>query len=151
MSLEVPDGQVLALLGPNGAGKSTTLKTIVGLVVPRAGSFRFADTEIGGMAPHRINRLGIAHVPEERRIFGDLTVDEYLAIAARTAGRVADAARRVSQRRRTADARYRAGARDRTAALTARRTLSGTGSGHRRCCRGGDRNAARAGTCNAAR
>ncbi len=84
VSLAVPDGQVVALLGRNGAGKSTTLKTIMGLVTPRSGSVRFGEAEIGGLPPHRINRRGIAYVPEERRIFGDLTVDEHLAIAARS-------------------------------------------------------------------
>jgi branched-chain amino acid transport system ATP-binding protein len=83
VSLRVPDGGVVALLGRNGAGKSTTLKTIVGLVAPRAGSILFDGTEVGGATPHAINRRGIAYVPEERRIFADLTVDEHLAIAAR--------------------------------------------------------------------
>jgi branched-chain amino acid transport system ATP-binding protein len=83
VSLEVPAGGVLALLGRNGAGKSTTLKTIAGLVAPRRGSVRFDDAEIGGAPPHAINRRGIAYVPEERRIFADLTVDEHLAIALR--------------------------------------------------------------------
>jgi branched-chain amino acid transport system ATP-binding protein len=86
VALDVPAGGVVALLGRNGAGKSTTLKTIMGLVAPRAGSVRFAEREIAGRAPHAINRLGIAYVPEERRIFGDLTVDEHLAIAARGGG-----------------------------------------------------------------
>jgi branched-chain amino acid transport system ATP-binding protein len=84
VSLAVPPGGVVALLGRNGAGKSTTLKTIMGLVAPRSGSVRFRDAEIGGRAPHAVNRLGIAYVPEERRIFGDLTVDEHLAIASRS-------------------------------------------------------------------
>jgi branched-chain amino acid transport system ATP-binding protein len=84
VSLEVPDAGVLALLGRNGAGKSTTLKTIVGIVAPRSGSVRFDGAEIGGLPPHRINRRGIAYVPEERRIFGDLSVDEHLAIATRS-------------------------------------------------------------------
>ena len=83
VSLRVPDGGVVALLGRNGAGKSTTLKTIVGLVAPRAGSIVFDGTEIAGATPHATNRRGIAYVPEERRIFADLTVDEHLAIAAR--------------------------------------------------------------------
>jgi branched-chain amino acid transport system ATP-binding protein len=83
VSLRVPDGGVVALLGRNGAGKSTTLKTIVGLVAARAGSMLFDGAEIGGRTPHAINRRGIAYVPEERRIFADLTVDEHLAIAAR--------------------------------------------------------------------
>jgi branched-chain amino acid transport system ATP-binding protein len=94
MSLAVPDGGVAALLGRNRAGKSTTLKTIMGLVVPRAGTVRFAGRDIGSLPPHRINRLGIAYVPEERRIFADLTVDEHLAIAARgSAWTVADVLR----------------------------------------------------------
>jgi branched-chain amino acid transport system ATP-binding protein len=78
VSLAVPPGGVVALLGRNGAGKSTTLKTIMGLVAPRAGSVRFGDAEIGGEKPHAVNRRGIAYVPEERRIFRDLTVDEHL-------------------------------------------------------------------------
>ena len=91
VSLEVPAGGVTALLGRNGAGKSTTLKTIVGLVAPRAGSVRFdpstgsGPAEIGGQPAHAVNRRGIAYVPEERRIFRDLTVDEHLAIATRSA------------------------------------------------------------------
>jgi branched-chain amino acid transport system ATP-binding protein len=85
VSLAVPAGGVVALLGRNGAGKSTTLKTIMGLVAPRAGSVRFDGAEIAGRPPHVINRLGIAYVPEERRIFRDLTVDEHLAIATRSA------------------------------------------------------------------
>jgi len=86
VSLAVPPGGVVALLGRNGAGKSTTLKTIAGLVAPRAGSARLGGTEIGGRPPHAINRMGIAYVPEERRIFRDLTVAEHLAIAARAGG-----------------------------------------------------------------
>jgi branched-chain amino acid transport system ATP-binding protein len=83
VSLQVADGGVVALLGRNGAGKSTTLKTIVGLVAPRNGSVRFDGAEIGGAPPHAVNRRGIAYVPEERRVFADLTVDEHLAIARR--------------------------------------------------------------------
>jgi branched-chain amino acid transport system ATP-binding protein len=109
VSLTVGDGQVAALLGRNGAGKSTTLKTIVGLLTPRAGSLRFWGREIGGLPPHRINRLGIAYVPEERRIFADLTVDEHLAIAARSTIWTADSvfgifpALRALRRRRGRD------------------------------------------------
>ena len=84
VSLAVPAGGVVALLGRNGAGKSTTLKTIMGLVAPRTGSVRFAGAEIAGKPPHAVNRRGIAYVPEERRIFRDLTVDEHLAIATRS-------------------------------------------------------------------
>ncbi|HEV2738758.1 MAG TPA: ABC transporter ATP-binding protein [Candidatus Elarobacter sp.] len=85
VSLDVPAGGVVALLGRNGAGKSTTLKTIMGLVAPRAGSVRLDGAEIGALPPHAVNRLGIAYVPEERRIFRDLTVAEHLAIATRSA------------------------------------------------------------------
>jgi branched-chain amino acid transport system ATP-binding protein len=84
VSLAVPAGGVVALLGRNGAGKSTTLKTIMGLVAPRAGTVQLDGVPIGGRPPHAVNRLGIAYVPEERRIFRDLTVDEHLAIATRS-------------------------------------------------------------------
>ncbi|HEY6234008.1 MAG TPA: ABC transporter ATP-binding protein [Candidatus Elarobacter sp.] len=84
VSLAVPAGGVVALLGRNGAGKSTTLKTIMGLLAPRAGSVQLDGAEIGALPPHAVNRLGIAYVPEERRIFRDLTVDEHLAIATRS-------------------------------------------------------------------
>jgi branched-chain amino acid transport system ATP-binding protein len=83
LTFTVPPGGVVALLGRNGAGKSTTLKTIAGLVVPARGQVRFEGATVSGRAPHAINRSGIAYVPEERRIFGDLSVDEHLAIAAR--------------------------------------------------------------------
>ncbi|MBV8423962.1 MAG: ABC transporter ATP-binding protein [Candidatus Eremiobacteraeota bacterium] len=83
VSLEVPDGAVVALLGRNGAGKSTTLKTIVGLVPPRAGEIVLDGARIDGRPAHVVNRRGIAYVPEERRIFSELTVDEHLLIAQR--------------------------------------------------------------------
>ncbi|HEY1728215.1 MAG TPA: ABC transporter ATP-binding protein [Candidatus Baltobacteraceae bacterium] len=84
LSLEVPDGSVVALLGRNGAGKSTTLKTIMGLVHPRSGEIAFDGTRIDHRTPHKINRLGIAYVPEERRVFSELTVDEHLRISQHT-------------------------------------------------------------------
>ncbi|MGH7715557.1 MAG: ABC transporter ATP-binding protein [Vulcanimicrobiaceae bacterium] len=83
LSLEVPDGAIVALLGRNGAGKSTTLKTIMGLVRARGGEIAFAGTRIDNRTPHGINRGGIAYVPEERRIFSELTVDEHLRISQR--------------------------------------------------------------------
>ena len=95
VALEVPAGGVFALLGRNGAGKSTTLKTIMGLVTPTAGTVRFAGSEIGGNSPHAVNRRGVAYVPEERRIFADLTVDEHLAIASRPGGWAAERIFRV--------------------------------------------------------
>ncbi len=70
VSLAVGSGEVVALLGANGAGKSTMLRTISGLVRPRSGKIRFAGVAIERLAPPRIVRLGLAHCPEGRRIFG---------------------------------------------------------------------------------
>src|SRR5512142_3397047 len=78
ISLEVGPGEVVGLLGRNGVGKSTTLKAIAGLVHPSAGEVLFDGRPIAGLAPHRIARLGIAYVPEERRIFPLLSVIENL-------------------------------------------------------------------------
>ncbi|HEY0613718.1 MAG TPA: ABC transporter ATP-binding protein [Candidatus Elarobacter sp.] len=86
VSLSVPPSGVLALLGRNGAGKSTTLKSIMGLVQPRAGAILFDGADISGASPHAVNRRGIAYVPEERRIFRDLSVAEHFAIAGRAGG-----------------------------------------------------------------
>jgi len=80
LSLEVTRGEVVALLGRNGAGKSTTMKTAVGLVRPARGSVRFLDQEIGGLEPFEIARAGVGYVPEDRRIFSDLTVLENLEV-----------------------------------------------------------------------
>jgi branched-chain amino acid transport system ATP-binding protein len=73
-------GEVLALLGRNGAGKSTTLKRVMGLVPPQAGEILFDGVRIGTLPPYRIARLGLGYVPEERRIFTDLTVRENLEV-----------------------------------------------------------------------
>jgi len=78
VSIEVPDGQAVGVLGPNGAGKSTLLHTISGLVRPRYGSIRYNDHELAGKTPHAIVKLGIAQVPEGRRIFTQLSVMENL-------------------------------------------------------------------------
>ncbi|PKP85258.1 MAG: ABC transporter ATP-binding protein [Alphaproteobacteria bacterium HGW-Alphaproteobacteria-2] len=86
LSLEVGEGQVVGLLGRNGVGKTTTFRSIMGLTPPRTGSIRWNGTEITGKPPHEINRLGIGFVPEDRRIFPELTVWENLDIAMR-AGR----------------------------------------------------------------
>ncbi|MFO1086436.1 MAG: ABC transporter ATP-binding protein [Reyranellaceae bacterium] len=80
VSLDARAGEVVALLGRNGAGKSTTLKAIMGLVPPAAGEVTFAGTRIERLPSHRIARLGLGYVPEERRIFTDLTVTENLAV-----------------------------------------------------------------------
>jgi len=94
LSLAVAGGEAMALVGRNGAGKSTLMKTIAGLLTPTAGRIRYRDTEIGGLAPAPIARLGIAYVPEDRRMFTDLTVRENIAVARRggAAGRWSDAA-----------------------------------------------------------
>lgn len=84
VSLTVDTGEVVCLLGRNGAGKSTTLKSIIGLVPPRSGSIRFKGREIAGLPPYRIARLGIGYVPEERRIFANLSVRENLLVAQRS-------------------------------------------------------------------
>ena len=81
LSLAVDSGAVVALLGRNGAGKTTTLKTVMGIVPVRAGTLRFDGTDITGLATHRIARLGIAYVPEDRGIFASLTVQEHLTLA----------------------------------------------------------------------
>jgi branched-chain amino acid transport system ATP-binding protein len=78
ISLEVEHGEVVGLLGRNGVGKSTTLKAIAGLVRPSAGAILFEDQPITGLAAHRTARRGIAYVPEDRRIFRQLTVGENL-------------------------------------------------------------------------
>lgn len=86
ISMEVNHGEIVSLLGRNGAGKTTTLRSIMGLTPARSGSVRFKGTEIAGRQPFEIARLGIGYVPDDRRIFADLTVEENLEIARRTAG-----------------------------------------------------------------
>src|SRR5579864_603833 len=78
VSLTVGPGEVVGLLGRNGVGKSTTLKTIMGLVQPSQGNVRLEGGEITSMPPHKLARLGIGYVPEDRRIFRFLTVMENL-------------------------------------------------------------------------
>jgi branched-chain amino acid transport system ATP-binding protein len=78
VSLEVGSGEVVGLLGRNGVGKSTTLKAVAGLVHPSRGDVRFEGRSIGRLPAHRMARLGIGYVPEERRIFPLLTVVENL-------------------------------------------------------------------------
>jgi len=80
ISLDVGPGEIVALLGANGAGKTTTLRTLSGLLRPRAGSVAFEGQPIVGLPSHRIVALGIGHVPEGRRIFGGLTVEENLRL-----------------------------------------------------------------------
>ena len=79
-AFEVREGEVVTLLGRNGAGKTTTMKSIMGLVPRRAGSIRFRGAELVNAAPERIARAGIALCPEERAIFGSLSVTENLML-----------------------------------------------------------------------
>ncbi len=105
VSLRVERNEVVALLGRNGAGKSTTLKRLMGVVKPRAGSVRLDGVEIAGMKSHAIARAGVQLVHEERRIFGTLTVEENLALAGLSApdrwplARIYDIFPRLHQRR----------------------------------------------------
>ena len=95
VSLDLKAGEVVALLGRNGAGKSTTLKAIMGLVARKAERLTFAGQPIAECPSYRIARLGLGYVPEERRIFTDLTVDENLEVGRQPprAGRVGGAVR----------------------------------------------------------
>ena len=87
ISLEVEAGEVVCLLGRNGAGKTTTLRSIMGLTPPRAGRITFKGEEISGRQPFEVARLGIGYVPDDRRIFADLTVEENLEIVRRVTRR----------------------------------------------------------------
>jgi branched-chain amino acid transport system ATP-binding protein len=82
VSLQVPEGSIVALLGANGAGKTTTLRAISGVLHPSQGSIEFDGKRIDQMRPDQLVRVGIAHVPEGRQIFPDLTVRENLRLGA---------------------------------------------------------------------
>jgi len=82
VTLEVLDGESITVIGANGAGKSTILKTISGLLRPQTGSIRFDGQELNHLPPYDISALGIAHIPEGRRVFPELTVLENLEIGA---------------------------------------------------------------------
>lgn len=83
VSLSVEKGEVVSLLGRNGAGKSTTLRSIIGLTPPQKGEVSFRGERISGLRPYQICRRGVGFVPEDRRVFPDLTVRENLEVAAR--------------------------------------------------------------------
>src|SRR5512137_2147240 len=82
VSLEVPQGAVVSLIGPNGAGKTTTLRAISGLLKPTGGKVVIDGTPVQGMDASRIARLGLAHAPEGRRVFGTLSVEDNLLLGA---------------------------------------------------------------------
>ena len=85
VSLDIAEGECVALLGRNGVGKSTTMRSIMGLTPPASGRVVWKGADITGWAPHRVARAGIGFVPEDRRIFADLTVWENLDVASRGA------------------------------------------------------------------
>jgi len=82
LSFSVPAGSIVSLIGANGAGKTTSLRALTGLVRPSAGELRFESTSLIGLAPHQVVGLGIAHVPEGRRLFPRMTVLENLTMGA---------------------------------------------------------------------
>ena len=87
ISLEVSEGECVCLLGRNGVGKTTTMRSVMGLLRPSSGRVNWKGADIVGWAPHRVARAGIGFVPEDRRIFAELTVWENLDVAARSARR----------------------------------------------------------------
>ena len=82
IDLQVERGEIVTLIGSNGAGKSSTLRAISGMIAPSKGSIRFDGQSIGGRKPHEIVRMGLAHAPEGRGIFANLTVEENLELGA---------------------------------------------------------------------
>ncbi len=117
VTLEARAGEVVCFLGRNGAGKSTTLKAVVDLVEVTGGSIRFEGRDVTGWPTHRISRLGVGYVPEDRRIFGDLTVAENLEVGARADGAAPPSASTASSR---ACAGWRGGARGACPAASSR-------------------------------
>jgi len=99
MSVTVDEGEIVALLGRNGMGKSTTLKSIMGLVKPKSGTVLFQGTEISGFPPHKTAKAGVGYVPEERRIFPNLSVLDNLRMGIKHGA----AAKRASQNKWTLD------------------------------------------------
>ena len=97
VSIALNPGEAVTIVGANGAGKSTTLKCISGLLRPRHGRIRFEGQDLAGWAPYRIAELGIAHVPEGRRVFPDLTVRENLNLGGYVARAKAERARTMEQ------------------------------------------------------
>jgi branched-chain amino acid transport system ATP-binding protein len=91
VSLEVREGEIVTLLGRNGAGKTTTLRSITGLTAPRSGKVRLFGRDVTGWSAHRIARLGLGYVPEGRKIFANLTVEENLRVPQTAPGRWTEA------------------------------------------------------------
>ncbi|WP_271024119.1 ABC transporter ATP-binding protein [Rhizobium sp. RCAM05973] len=104
MSLEAKAGEIISLIGRNGMGKSTTVKSIMGMIKPTSGTIRFADTIINRLPPNAVARLGIGLVPEGRRVFPSLSVEENLVATSRpgawTLQRVVELFPRLEERKR---------------------------------------------------
>ena len=100
VSFEVNDGEIVTLIGANGAGKSTTLQTISGLLRSHTGSIEFMGKSLAGIPPHKVVSLGLAHVPEGRRVFLQMSVEENLEMGAYTRpnGEIADGIADIYQR-----------------------------------------------------
>jgi len=86
VSFNVPEGQIVCLLGRNGAGKSTTMRSIMGLTPPRQGTINFKGKPVTGKKPYQLARQGMGYVPDDRRVFADLTVGDNLEISERKTG-----------------------------------------------------------------
>jgi branched-chain amino acid transport system ATP-binding protein len=104
VSLEVSQGEIVALLGRNGAGKTTTLRSLIGLTRPRRGAVALFDSDVTGFPSYRIAAMGVGYVPEGRRIFANLTVDENLMVPLErpgpwTVARIYDAFPRLAERK----------------------------------------------------
>lgn len=104
VSLEVRAGEIVALLGRNGAGKTTTLRSLVGLTPPRQGRVTLFGADVTGLPPYRIAESGVGYVPEGRRIFANLTVEENLLVPVErpgpwTIGRIYDTFPRLAERK----------------------------------------------------
>ena len=104
VTLEVREGEIVALLGRNGAGKTTTLRSLIGLTRPRTGKVAVFGADVTGFPPYRIAGAGVGYVPEGRRIFANLTVDENLLVPVERPGpwtvpRVYEAFPRLAERR----------------------------------------------------
>jgi branched-chain amino acid transport system ATP-binding protein len=95
LSLDLADGEVLCLLGRNGAGKTTALKSVMGLIRPRSGKVMLDGTELSALPAHEIPKRGIAYVPQGRRLFAELTVEENLTIGLMTRGHGVETRERV--------------------------------------------------------
>ncbi|MBE0569341.1 MAG: ATP-binding cassette domain-containing protein, partial [Deltaproteobacteria bacterium] len=83
VSLSLRKGEIVGLLGRNGAGKTTTMKSVCGMLRPKEGSILFEGEEVTGRKPYQLVRRGVCYVPDDRRIFADLTVDDNLGIVHR--------------------------------------------------------------------